>query len=640
VKDTAMQTPDARFILLASFCILSALGCGSSEFVHDDSHDDGKLRSLSPADACVDERQIAFKANSGACPMIPDWSATKLFGGAAGELDDYCRYTWTGAGAPTSVDIAAIGAHPGIVSHEADCEIVHEQGTDALTNVYAPLLEAMFRESINAPDPSDLDLPASEALRSPVTVTVVDTTPGDASNPRSIHGDAMLDIVDTIACPLAEGACAVETQRVLGLPRYELGGPADATRGGHFGSLADLAVGIHSAVTEWEVANAVAGVPSKLVINLSVGWDPTSFGSGPAEQAVRAAVEAAYCKGAIILAAAGNSSDMCSSGALLPGAWETAPRPNHARCNALIPGAPAPSSDGYRPLVFAVGGVDRSKAAFSKARSSGTPRLNATADHVRAGGSTVALTGTSTATAAVSGAAALLWSYNPQLQPGQVMDAVYAGSPLGTGMADFAGHGATDLRVRTLDTCSALDVACHGYACASLPLFCRTATPETTTADLVAAAEAIAPGQTVSFNFDEAQLCSDSCGVDHYGHAATSAPEGLDPCPPVADPVEMFVHPQPTQPSCPNCTLKVGSGEATVIATLDSEWSDHTLIGVYVTVYDGVSYYSYDLGAPAIDSSSWSRLIIEDRVPELVRSASILMYFDSGERSSSALIVD
>lgn len=647
-----MKTFDALLILPAFLCTLTGLGCAPGDLELDEldapeeaDDTDTRLRSLSPSDACIDERQIARKVNALACPVIPSWSATKLFGGAAGELDDYCRYDWAGAGAPSSGDIAAIGLHPDILAHEADCEIVHEQGTDALTSAYGPLLETMFRESINAPDAADLDLPASESSRKPVSVALVDTTPSgasSASSPRSIHGGAMLDIVDSIACPLQNTSCAVETQQALGLPRYTVGGPADTARGGHFGSLADLAVGIHEAVASWEAANALALIPSKLVINLSVGWDPTSFGSGPAEEAVHAAIEEAYCKGAVVVAAAGNRSAMCTSGPLLPGAWESEPLPTHGRCDDLIPGSPAPSSLGYRPLVFAVGGVDHGGAAFSQARHGGTPRLNAAANHVRAGSSTVALTGTSTATAAVSGAAALLWSYNPDLEPGQVMDAVYGGSPLGAGTADFSGPGVGDVRVRTLDSCAALFAVCslHG-SCPSLPLHCLGATPTTTTAELVAAAEATSPGATTNIEFDSPELCSDSCGVDHYGHAGDLSGTLNEACPPVSDPVEMFVHPQPTQPSCPNCTLKSGTGgDAKVIATLDSEWSKYTLTDVYVTVYDGSVYRSYYLGAPTIDSTDWYELELEDAVPSTVRAASIIMYFSGGERSKSELIID
>ena len=634
-----MKTSDAPLIILPAFSCLMALGCTTVEDVVVEGED--MTFRASPTDACREERQIARKTGVPGCPAILSWSASKLFTAAAGELDDYCRYDWNGQNAPTPADIAAIGLHPAIVAHEADCEIVHEQGSDALTEAYAPLLQEMFRASINAPSASDLNLPMSEHARRGVTLAIVDTTPAGAPSPRSIHGASMVAIASDIACPLPNSQCAVETREVLGMPRYVLGGPRDAANGGHFGSLGDLAVGIHEAVRSWEIANDAKPEPSKLVVNLSLGWDPASFTSGPAEDAVLAAIEAVYCKGGIVIAAAGNASEMCTTGALLPGAWEAAPVPDQIRCNQLLPGSLPPSSAGYRPLVFTVGGVDHSGATSAVARDGGVPRLNATADFVRAGSSTIALTGTSTSTAAISGAAALLWSYNPNLQPGEVMDAVYGAGVLTGGMADFSGAGVGDTRRRKLDTCAALEAACSTHGCVGMPMLCLGGSSSTTTtADLVSAAEAITPSGVTTIAFNAPQMCTDRCGVDHFGHPSSASGMHVQPCPPVHDPVDMFVHPQPSQPSCPNCTIKRGSGgTAKLIATLDSDWSEHTLVDMYVTVFDGSAYYSYPLGAPPLDSSTWREIRLTERLPATISSATVTMAFSSGDRSTSRLIL-
>ena len=642
--DSAMKTSHA-LLLPAFLCTLTTLGCGPME-VEPELGDDTEAASegetsfrAAPADACSDSRRIAIKNNPGACPAPPGWAGTKLFSGAAGVMDDFCRYDWVGMGPPNPM---TLDADPNVVAHEKDCEVVHEQGTDALTTAYQPLVYSMAREAVNAPSAADLNLPASEHSRKPVTLAVVDTTPSGAPSPRSIHSESMVDIADTIACPNGNSPCAVETVEVLGMPRYQVDGPADTTNGGHFGSLGDLAAGIHEAVENWEAANVGAPIPSKLVLNLSLGWESTFFGSGPAEEAVFAAIEEVYCKGGIVIAAAGNSSEMCTSDALLPGAWESAPVPDQFRCNQLIPGSPAPSTAGYRPLVHAVGGLDRGGAPFSKARPGGMPRLAAIADHVLSDDTDVPHTGTSTSAAAVSGAVALAWSYAPDLEAGEVLEQIYNGSQLVGGHADFWGSGVSDTRLRQLDVCTGLDAACsvHG-SCGSLPLSCVASVPTTTTAHLVAAADAIGPGGGTSVEFDAPEVCSDSCGTTHYGYLGDAAGLIDEACPPLHDPVDMFVHPQPTQPSCPNCTFKLdGGGDASLYATLDSEWAGYNVSDMYVTVYDGTSYRSYYLGEQSIDSSDWYEIALEDRVPATVRSATITMYFDSGERSASSLIVD
>ena len=93
-----------------------------------------------------------------------------------------------------------------------------EQTLDPLSDALGPTVADNFLGAVGALDESDLD-PASTPVD--VTVAVIDTSPPGVDGPedtRSPHGEAMVDIIQSIACPDPD-ECEVTIRRVLGLPR-------------------------------------------------------------------------------------------------------------------------------------------------------------------------------------------------------------------------------------------------------------------------------------------------------------------------------------------------------------------------------------------------------------------------------------
>jgi hypothetical protein len=229
----------------------------------------------------------------------------------------------------------------------------------------------------------------------------------------------------------AAAACGgVEISSQLTLPRLmEPGRYAPMLEGGGTsGYLQDIAAAIDREVVAWE--SWKKGGDGPLILNMSVGWEPyfggafhTSINEAPPRaQAVYAALERAACKGALIIAAAGNfpgppnlgeggaaTDPAYYSAAILPAGWETENVP------ASIPGEGA-CVDAGKPLLYAVGGVDGERRLLANSRPKALPRLVAIGDHavVRDYGSplatTATLTGTSVAATVVSAAAAAVWS--------------------------------------------------------------------------------------------------------------------------------------------------------------------------------------------------------------------------------------
>lgn len=172
------------------------------------------------------------------------------------------------------------------------------------------------------------------------------TTPGD-----NRHGQMVANLVHRAACgPMGvQDGCAVKVRTVKGLDYIKSGGAVRrvSNEPASMGSWLDLARAIDEAVQ-------TSANPERLVINLSLGWHPLRGGEGPREswpvaiEAVFVALSQARCRGARILAAAGNNSGAdtaTNAGALLPAAWSV--------------GQVATCDDGRRlDLLMAIGGVE------------------------------------------------------------------------------------------------------------------------------------------------------------------------------------------------------------------------------------------------------------------------------------------
>jgi hypothetical protein len=288
----------------------------------------------------------------------------------------------------------------------------------------------------------------------------------------------------------------------LALPLVSLKRP-DPVHGGRFGYQSQLALAIHEAVAEWRLFNALGGPQHRrLVLNLSVGWEPTfggdftTLGDLPAPvRAVHAALVHARCQGALPIVAAGNDSGGSPApvGPLFPAAWEQRPAPDAAQCAAVefANYSPAgllapPTPNDYQPLVYSVSGIRGDGASLANARIEGQARLVAPAAHVSVmtstGGPTSTMTGTSLSAAVVSASAAAAWSFRSELPASTVMALVWAGALQASSQADYClggdpcpiPIGSPRAGVRRVSVCGAIAAACAtaSGSCPTTPITC------------------------------------------------------------------------------------------------------------------------------------------------------------------------
>lgn len=555
------------------------------------------------AQVCPGWRQIARRHASGDCPNIASpnggWQGSKMFPGwteANSWAGRYCIYDFLGAGLPQGNDLLAL-KKPAFQVVAPDC--IANTAQTSLDEQLNPELSRLTESRIDAVTGQEIDIDGTASGREGVRVAVVDTTPPvDPANPRDDHGIVVAELITDIAhgCETYSPFCKVVIDNVLGLPRYGLmKADVDTTgRGGFAGFHSDLARGVYTAVRNWELA----GGSYKLIINLSVGWLPPFgvAGQSPAVDALQLALQRASCKGAVIIAAAGNDSDDCLEGPLMPAAWEELAAPTATECPLEPIGIAAPVSPGsatYLPLVYSVGGVDYDDEAVSVSRPGGRPRLAAIADHVVGSDlGRTARTGTSMAAATVSGIAALVWSYRDTLTGPEIMELLWdAGVPTGDS-SDYSLGGAA-YEIRRATACGALSEACAtpGDCPLSFNLGCRTTWRSTDT--LEATIAAIVPEQTsqvqmLAASFPD-ETCAEYCGefADNYysGGLATT-------CEPLEGEArtDYLTKPAPGNPACPTCGI-ITSGdpddkstvyEVYLIASLAASYSSQSILAISV----------------------------------------------------------
>lgn len=558
-----------------------------------------ELRSL--PGVCPTNEQIVELVAPGACPTVTGWTGNAI-------SPRYGSYRWTGQGTP---NVEALAAKPGIAEVGSNCGVVTEHAQDHLATQFGPNLHDRFIAQIDAINAQELAAIQDMIDPQAVTVAVVDTSPVELplDHTSSPHGEAMVHIISSVACP---GDCLIDVQRVLALPLVDQG-ERDLVHGGYVGSFGDLAQGIRNA----------ADLPSnRVVINLAVGWEGEEFGDlgdTPAVDAVYEALEYASCKGALILAAAGNEGGVNTIGPVLPGGWERHAAPTQNRCQQL--GVVGGRKPGYHPLVFSIAGVDGNDDAIQNARPGALPRLVAAASHVNVETSSPTMTGTSVSTAAVAGAAALVWSHFPGLDAPQVMGYLYSsGRPIGID-SDYQ-LSQQPLPVRQLDVCMALQQACAA----------TTSCPATLTCD--------GPSHLDDLQ-DELEAINDSivgvplapvlqAGCNDPAMQLYSA-TGVLTCAQPQDPNLTYTEPQPTQPACPNCTIKKQSG--TLTATLDPEFATEVINAVDVEVMAAGRSYYYRLGGVTLTSSTPTNITLIP-APPAYDSATISITFAPSPVSS------
>jgi subtilisin family serine protease len=235
-----------------------------------------------------------------------------------------------------------------------------------------------------------------------------------------------------------------------------------------------------------------------------------------------------------VFAAAGNGADpSCetSRGPLTPASFEGRPAPDAAQCRALgftTSGAfTLPIfSDRQRPLVYAVGGIDGQGRSLANARVGSRPRLAAPAVQGlavgRDGAYTVALSGSSVAAAVATGAAALAWSYRPELDPGALAELLYDSGASTAEQSEFGLLGGAS--IRRLSVCKALARACADHLGAECPLLeCPELAATQDDRELVRTAIAerrAASPDSVRVHHGAARVIASSCDQHEPGLAA------------------------------------------------------------------------------------------------------------------------
>lgn len=513
--------------------------------------------AVDPNDAKMPHRYIGALQVAGPCPVPADprWAVAPFFDAAlwamAPELERFCVYTFI-AGGP--VDATALTALAGFTQLTPDRMAIAPAGTTQPT--LERVLEQRFLDQIGwVPVPRAPD-------KLPTRLALLDTSPDPGANPnrlpeRSPHGQTLRRLLERLSCSEESCLAQVSPRLAMGYVSHDFASVAavrDPVRGGHFGSIGELAEAIAAELLAW---NRSPPPRPRLVLNLSLAWDPMYGGEEsdpkqmePDVEAVFRALEAASCQGAIPIAAAGNADDRRgeAEGPMLPAAW----------ASRVLPGGGCRETG---PMLFAVGAVDRTGAPLVNARHRSAPPLAAFGDHATVSpvdpheSATPSLTGSSVAAAVVSATVAAVAHHFPELPRLTLMNTVLdAGDELDR-RADVCVEPMC-ANVRKVSYCAALEQtsATHNGS-VSLP-----ACPEreTVVTDLTAVALGLPPiGKRFSAReLDQAFPTQTACAQETPLHRALVPPD--DPCPRFqrfsAAP-RPWTMPQPNDNPCPNCLV-------------------------------------------------------------------------------------
>lgn len=436
------------------------------------------------SEACPDDRWVG----KGTCPAPGasfggSWTRSKLFDPSVGfvptALRDYCVYQWMPSAVGNAPDLGSLPQSPGTALGR-DCHVVAPLSS-SYASANAATLETAFFEQVDR-----LNVLPQAVTPGPLTSVLVVDASTDQGVPlagpgQSDHGRMMGAVINALACPLPGPACHGSVASTLGLP-IEVH-PVHGIRrvpahGGFFGSFGDVAAAVHRGLAR------MGSSSNHLIVNLSIGWDGVhggSYHSSPSElsppvRALHEVIEAASCSGALIFGAAGNQGGgpHSSIGPMYPAAWEDKPAPSASRCIALgWSHGPPGSVSTYRPLLYAVSGVDGRDLDLSNQREGARARLAAAAHFATItnglGGFLGPSTGSSVGAAVASAASSIVWDLSPSLSPHDVAATLYdSGVDLGR-MAEVC-HGSTCPNTKRLSVCRATQRACHlGGNCSFVP---------------------------------------------------------------------------------------------------------------------------------------------------------------------------
>jgi hypothetical protein len=415
--------------------------------------------------------------------------------------------------------------------------------------VWQPLLRTFQKRANGLTVPEHLRLFREYLAKPdiPVRVAVIDV----AASPhmmadRSSHVHSVTGIISSLICPVGVSDCSDRVGAVPLRPREAVDARSDSVSL----SFEQFHGALSSVLAGYQVGK------EHLVIYVAVGWDPIKIDDN--DRRVNAIIELlrlASCKGAIVIAPAGNTTG--TMGPMIPAAFESVAAPTNDQCVAL--GAPRPALGTPRgaavreasSLAYAVGGLDANDRRLLTDRPWALPRLAAYGLSVTApvapGANqllyTVPLSGTSGPGAIVSAAAAAVWSAQPKLDAQQVMALVYEGGEPIDGIASSYPARTefclgqpfgpcTNVPVHRVSLCGALKKAlpAEKITCSQGPL---------TAADF----PQYPPGQEPKNLGPPPPPCRVSgCGVPR-GPSAAQIPDGLVSQPPI--------------PTCPGCLVNM-----------------------------------------------------------------------------------
>lgn len=554
---------------------------------------------IDPAEAEVLWRWIGVMNAAGNCPasasLGPKWTVEPLFDVQnpafdCPELATFCVWEYDGSAGDVllqdvqcldemdgAYDFTTQGSREYLQCDEGlmaalDPDLMALAPAGVLGTAQAPALEHAFLTQTGR-----IPLPAYPQADPEVWLTLFDTSPNgaDGSIPESSpHGATLRRMARKHLCdplnggPPGDCVAEVRTRLALAYTSFDPADPGDSVRdevhGGHVGLVSELAEALVEELGDWAGAGA-----DRLVMNLSVAWNRNYGGTTPVGQmpagvqAVYRALECASCQDAVVVAAAGNESDLHAGNDLgqpmLPAAWTSF---ESLACT------------GRPRLVYAAGGFDVTRRPLSNALASGMPELGAYSDHaVLTSGlpmPTPPLTGSSVSALVVSAAAAAVEYYAPGLNAEGVMAQVYGTGEITSVDADICGTLTGSCpKVSYVSVCESAHGACQGGCPVNLP-DCPPrsgARPVFWASDLSALVDATS--DTFGFSLFPLPGCAAVC-LDDLPLAAPGFPVN-PPCPRRqhhARSRRPGTHPQPEVPLCPSCLYDTAGG--TLYAELEA----------------------------------------------------------------------
>lgn len=485
--------------------------------------------------ACPQPATGSWKVSELLPAMPADLGLTPMEGGRR-----FCAYEWTGKGTGAK-ELAAM--LPPEAQATPDPPVITGLGLDAAKEQLR--LVSLYQNR-------GVTLEGAQA--SPVVVAVVDSAPRNAAQPvgaltvgRSPHGTTVGLVIHQMVCPklpVGDPGCPVRLSPQLALDSVIEGGDVrEEAGGGNVGTLSSVARAVIQGLLDW-AAFRKTNPEARLVVNLSIGWDPAMVSdeaTSAGMAAVLAALRFAERNGALIVAAAGNRSGGVaeSPGPMFPARWEAT-----QKSTGCAPGA----QGACPPLLYAVAGVDDEGRPLTNVRAEGIPRLAANGLQVTVSpgqfgdGTFPALTGSSMAAAAVSGAAAAVLAARSGITREEVVALLYTGGkPTGL-TADFCPG--------TLSGCKA-SVRVVGPGSADLPLSVPEASPRSAVFEELAT---VTPDEVATITVQVTAVDAPACG-EGYRLAGGDAEAACADVAGLRAPRAVLVHPQPGSPGCDVCTL-------------------------------------------------------------------------------------